>query len=124
MASNDIPEFMENWNGCFAKVISVTFDRIPLLSEEIGSLLSNELAEALQDALGKVDPLIAKLLKVELQFLCDYDGGTGSSYPNTDYARLEKLKIFLKSLIALLDTLDAKSKKLLHILIEFICLAQ
>ena len=123
-------DFFNAWNECLVPSLYHAFnpfDGTPLhnaFSTLVNSEEWKETLQAIDEALQAAGALITELLTFELNFLCSYDGTNDPGSPTPEHAKLEKIKIILNSLNYVLDTLDFKHKKLLHILIELIGLAQ
>jgi hypothetical protein len=121
-------EFMEEWHGCLKKnILGKLFPVNSPLHEAYKVLIESEewaaMEKMLEEMLGHMGETITKLLTIELQFLCKVSESVDPSEPSQASLLAHKLKIFLKSLLAMMADIHIKDKMPLHILIELIGLA-
>jgi hypothetical protein len=127
-------DFLEAWRGCFKEHIQGIFNTLFSDGNTGLGMAFAYLFEKLWDDSSEFSSIIETqedveiihLLTLELEFFCNYsptiDAGTG----NDNYFALEKAKVIISSMLALLDFRpdQQKYRRYLHILHELLGLAQ
>ncbi|MCC6457468.1 MAG: hypothetical protein IT328_21105 [Caldilineaceae bacterium] len=127
-------DFLEAWGSCFKEHIQDIFNT---LFSDASSGLGMAFAYLFEKLWGNAsefpaiietqeDAEIIHLLTLELEFFCNYSPTTVSGTANDHYFALEKAKVIVASMLALLDFRpdQQKYRRYLHILHELLGLAQ
>jgi hypothetical protein len=127
-------DFLTAWGGCFKEHIQGIFNT---LFADAGSGLGMAFAYLFEKLWGdgsefpaiietQQDAEIIHLLTLELEFFCSYSPTMGADTGNDNYFALEKAKVIVSSMLALLDFRpdQQRYRRYLHILHELLGLAQ
>jgi hypothetical protein len=127
-------DFLGAWGNCFKEHIQGIFNT-DLLDPSTG--LGMAFAYLFEKLWGdssefpsiietQEDAELIHLLTLELEFFCSYSPTTDAGTGNDNYFALEKAKIIISSMLALLDFRpdQQKYRRYLHILHELLGLAQ